>query len=129
MMMSRTLSTCVWVAASISSTSMSRPSAISMHASQTPHESVVGPLTQLSARARIRAVVVLPTPRGPAKTYVRDALAGERVAKRLGDAALPDHILETRGPPFAGENLVGHLLGRGAPHRGPEDLRHMAGSA
>ena len=28
----------------------------------------VGPFSQLSARARIRAVVVLPTPRGPANT-------------------------------------------------------------
>ena len=28
----------------------------------------VGPFTQFSARARIRAVVVLPTPRGPANT-------------------------------------------------------------
>src|SRR5438874_9045970 len=47
---------------------MSRPSAISIHASQTPHGSPVGPFTQFSARARIRAVVVLPTPRGPANT-------------------------------------------------------------
>ena len=47
---------------------MSRPSAISTHASQTPHGSGVGPFTQLSARARMRAVVVLPTPRGPANT-------------------------------------------------------------
>ena len=39
MMISRTLSTCVLVAASISSTSMSRPCAISMQASQTPHGS------------------------------------------------------------------------------------------
>jgi len=30
--------------------------------------SAVGPVTQLSMRARIRAVVVLPTPRGPANT-------------------------------------------------------------
>ena len=68
MMTSRTLSMPVWVAASISSTSMSRPSAISMHASHSPHGSGVGPFTQFSARARMRAVVVLPTPRGPAKT-------------------------------------------------------------
>jgi hypothetical protein len=47
---------------------MSRPSAISTHASQVPHGSAVGPFTQFSARARMRAVVVLPTPRGPAKT-------------------------------------------------------------
>ena len=47
---------------------MSRPSVISTHASQTPHGSAVGPFTQFKARARMRAVVVLPTPRGPAKT-------------------------------------------------------------
>src|SRR5262245_57949667 len=46
---------------------MSRPSAISTHASHLPHGSPVGPFTQLSARARILAVVVFPTPRGPAK--------------------------------------------------------------
>ena len=68
MITSRTLSTPVWVAASISSTSMSRPSAISMQASQLPHGVGVGPCTQLRARASIRAVVVLPQPRGPAKT-------------------------------------------------------------
>ena len=47
---------------------MSRPSAISTQASQTPHGSAVGPCSQFSARARMRAVVVLPTPRGPEKT-------------------------------------------------------------
>ena len=58
----------VWLAASISSTSMSRPCAISRHASQAPHGSAVGPVSQLSARARMRAVVVLPHPREPANT-------------------------------------------------------------
>ncbi len=47
---------------------MSRPSAISTHASQTPQGSAVGPFTQFNARARMRAVVVFPTPRGPANT-------------------------------------------------------------
>ena len=68
MITSRTLSMPVCVAASISSTSMSRPCAISWHASQVPQGSAVGPSSQLSARASRRAVVVLPTPRGPAKT-------------------------------------------------------------
>ena len=68
MITSRTLSTCVLVAASISRTSMSRPCAISMHASHAPQGSAVGPFSQFSARARMRAVVVLPTPRGPEKT-------------------------------------------------------------
>ena len=70
MITSRTLSTWVWVAASISRTSMSRPSAISTHASHVPQGSGVGPGDdrQLSARARMRAEVVFPTPRGPANT-------------------------------------------------------------
>jgi hypothetical protein len=33
-----------------------------------PHGSAVGPFSQFSPRARMRAVVVLPTPRGPEKT-------------------------------------------------------------
>ena len=68
MMTSRTLSTCVFVAASISITSMSRPCAISTQASHVPQGSAVGPCSQFRPRARMRAVVVLPTPRGPAKT-------------------------------------------------------------
>ncbi len=68
MMTSRTLSMPVFDAASISRTSMSRPSAISRQASHTPQGSGVGPFSQLSMRARMRAVVVLPTPRGPPKT-------------------------------------------------------------
>ncbi len=60
----------VRVAASISSTSMWRPSAIAVQWPQTPQGSGVAcPLpsapVQLSARAMIRAVVVLPTPRIP----------------------------------------------------------------
>ncbi len=47
---------------------MSRPAAISRHASHTPHGSGVGPFSQFSPRARMRALVVFPTPRGPAKT-------------------------------------------------------------
>ncbi len=47
---------------------MSRPSAISMQASHVPQGVGVGPSAQLSARARMRAVVVLPQPRGPANT-------------------------------------------------------------
>ena len=68
MMTSRTLSIPVLDAASISSTSMSRPCAISRHASHSPHGSASGPLRQFRQRARMRAIVVLPTPRGPAKT-------------------------------------------------------------
>ena len=66
MITSRTLSTPVCVAASISRHVDVAPFARSRRtASHTPHGSAVGPLTQFSARARMRAVVVLPTPRGP----------------------------------------------------------------
>jgi hypothetical protein len=41
------------------------PEAISWHEGQTLHGVIVGPFSQLSPLARIRAVVVLPTPRGP----------------------------------------------------------------
>ena len=54
-------------AASISKTSIEEPSVILRQLSQVPHGSGVGPCTQLSAMARIFAVLVLPVPRGPAK--------------------------------------------------------------
>ena len=41
------------------------PEAISWHEGQTLQGVIVGPFSQLSPLARIRAVVVLPTPRGP----------------------------------------------------------------
>ena len=71
-MISRTSSTPVLEAASISSTSTSRSSAIATQWTQTPHGSIVGPPapsgpTQLSARAISRAVVVLPMPRTPVR--------------------------------------------------------------
>ena len=109
MMTSRTLSTWVLVAASISMTSMSRPCAISTQASQVPQGSAVGPVTQFRPRARMRAVVVLPTPRGPGEDErLRDALRGDRVAERLRDAALADDVIEPLRAPLAGENLIGH---------------------
>src|SRR5699024_5360230 len=39
------------------------------HESHRPHGSAVGPCTQLSDRARMRADEVLPQPRGPEKRY------------------------------------------------------------
>ena len=57
----------------------------------------------------MRAVVVLPTPRGPAKTNrLRDAIARDRVPQRLGDAALAHHVIETLGTPPAGDDLICH---------------------
>jgi hypothetical protein len=74
MMTSRVFSTCVFDAASISSTSIERPSAISRQegqASSSVARQGVGvgrsALWQLTAFASSRAVVVLPTPRAPEK--------------------------------------------------------------
>jgi len=53
-------------AASTSITSGLLPSRIDVHSSQVPHGSGVGPRSQLRQRARMRADVVLPTPRLPA---------------------------------------------------------------
>ena len=56
-------------AASISITSSDVPAAIATHAWQVPSGSAVGPCAQFSPFARIRAIDVLPVPRGPAKRY------------------------------------------------------------
>ena len=44
---------------------MSRPAVISTHCGQTWQGVAVGPVAQLSALARMRALVVFPTPRTP----------------------------------------------------------------
>src|SRR5215467_15538162 len=66
---SRMLSTPVFDAASISKTSIDLPAAISWHEGHVLSGVIVGPFSQLRPFARIRAVVVLPTPRGPEKRY------------------------------------------------------------
>ena len=69
-MISRTSSTPVRLAASISITSGWRSARIATQSGHTPQGSAVGPPVpsgpvQFSARAMMRAVVVLPTPRTP----------------------------------------------------------------
>src|SRR5215831_15497366 len=66
---SRMLSTPVFDAASISNTSMDLPAAISWQDGHVLSGVMVGPFSQLRPFARIRAVVVFPTPRGPEKRY------------------------------------------------------------
>ena len=56
-----------WEAASISTTSSDVPAVIVTHALQMLSGVGVGPCAQFSALARIRAIEVLPVPRGPAK--------------------------------------------------------------
>ena len=63
------LSMPVFDAASSSSRSTKRPASIAAHASQTPQGVAVTPVTQLRLLARIRAIVVLPTPRVPVSRY------------------------------------------------------------
>ena len=64
---SRASSTPPWLAASISTTSRlpAPPRARSTQESQVPHGVSVGPWAQFRQRARMRAEVVLPQPRGP----------------------------------------------------------------
>ena len=62
---SRMLSTPVLDAASISNTSIGLPPAMSLQLSHCPQGWSGSPPVQLSVRARIRALVVLPTPRVP----------------------------------------------------------------
>ena len=90
-MISRTSSTPVWLAASISITSIWRPSAIATHGSHTPQGSIVGPPCpsgpmQLSALAISRAVEVLPTPRTPVS---RKAWAMPPALDGVGRASAP----------------------------------------
>jgi hypothetical protein len=66
-MISRTSSTPVRLAASISWTSVEVPAAISVQAAQAPQGSSVGPSSQFKQQARIRASVVLPVPLGPVR--------------------------------------------------------------
>ena len=54
-------------AASISTTSIEVPLVIETQALQVLSGVAVGPCSQFSAFARIRAIEVLPVPRGPAK--------------------------------------------------------------
>ena len=67
---SRIVSTPLFDAASISTRSLKVPAAMATQFSQVPSGSPSAPRSrQLSALARMRAVVVLPVPRGPEKRY------------------------------------------------------------
>jgi hypothetical protein len=70
----------------------------------------VGPCSQLSARARMRAVVVLPQPREPAKTNACAMRPLDGVAQRARHRLLADDLVEPLRAPLAGEHLVGHGL-------------------
>jgi hypothetical protein len=62
---SRMLSTCVLDAASNSSKSTKLPLSMLIQAEHVPHGVGVTPISQFNALERMRAIVVLPTPRVP----------------------------------------------------------------
>ena len=62
----------------------------------------VGPFTQLSARARMRAVVVLPTPRGPAKM---NDCASRPLAMRVSSACRRHRRWPMTSSNFCGRHL------------------------
>ena len=82
---------------------------IATHESHIPHGSGVGPFSQLSAFARIRAVLVLPVPRGPVNRYAcatrSSAIAFVSVR---GDVLLPEDLVERLGPVLPIEREVSH---------------------
>ncbi len=87
-MISRMSATPVRLAASISSTSTCRPSAMARQGSQIPQGSIVGlpvpsgPM-QFSPLAMIRAVVVLPTPRTPVSTKAWAMRSASKALRRV----------------------------------------------
>ena len=100
----------VFDAASSSSRSTKRPASMSMHAAQMPQGVGVTPVTQLRLFARMRAIVVLPTPRVPVSRYAWCSRPRvERVGERRDDVLLPDELGERLRPPLAGEDLVAHF--------------------
>ena len=104
---SRMSSTLLFDAASISTTSSARPSRMATQAAQRSHGSPSWRFVQLSALATIRAIEVLPVPRGPTN---RSACATRSVRTALRRAAtigvLADDAGEGLGSPGAVDRLV-----------------------
>ena len=89
------------LAPSISITSMACPEVISRQAVHSLQGSSEVPCSQLSALARIRAMEVLPTPRGPVKRY---AWAARPVLRAL------ERVRETWPCPVTSSNRCGRYL-------------------
>src|ERR1700732_324806 len=103
------------------------------HGSHTPHGAIVGPPvppgpTQLSARARMRAVVVLPTPRTPVRMKacaIRPvAIAFDRVRTiascPISSAKVEGQYLRARTRYAAAESLIIETVSRqGRPDERP----------
>ena len=140
-MISRMSSMPVCEAASISITSMCRPSAMARHGSQTLHGVIVGPPvpsgpTQFSALAIRRAVEVLPTPLTPGEQEgMRDPAPLDRIGERRHHRILADQLGEGLRPVFAGEHPIGRCArrcgdwGRSRPNEGRLRNRSRSGES
>ena len=85
---------------------MSRPWAISTHASHTPHGSAVGPCDAVQpARQDARGRRLADAAGTREDERLRDAVGGNRVLQRLRDAALADDVIEPLRTPLAGNDL------------------------
>ena len=80
-------------AASISTTSRAAPSAIERAMRVVGSKSALGPPSAFSALARMRAIEVLPVPRGPGEEVCLSYLTRlDRVPKRPDDGVLADDL-------------------------------------
>ena len=88
---------------------MSRPSAISTHASHAPHGSAVGPVHAVQRpRQDARGRRLADAARPGEHERLRQAAARQRVAQRPRHRLLADDVVEPLRPPFARDDLVGH---------------------
>ena len=113
----RTSSTPVWEAASISSTSMCRPSMIAWQCTPSPGMSMVGPFTEPSGHLVVQRAGEDARRRGLADAAhagedpgLRNAPGLERVRQRAHHRVLADQIVEMLRAIFARQHAVG--LGR-----------------
>ena len=82
---------------------------MAMHDSQWPHGSPSPGSVQLRALARMRAIEVLPVPRGPGEEVgVADPAVAHGVAQGGDDVVLADDLAEAAWPVAPVERLVGH---------------------
>ncbi len=71
-------------------------------------KSARGPPVTFKALAKMRAVLVLPVPRGPHEEVgMGDAAPRDGVAQRPHHMVLPHDVVKRLGAPFAGDDLVG----------------------
>ena len=111
MITSRTLSTPVCVAASISSTSMSRPSAISTQASHDAARIGGRPVHAVQrARQDARRRRLADAARPGEHERLREPAARQRVPQRPRHRLLADDVVELLRPPLARDDLVGHWM-------------------